>query len=276
MVPADDTVHADPGATLEYPADGPDAVLCLHGLTSTPYELRPVAVALAAEGLHVLAPRLLGHGTRPEILAHTRWTDWLGSARLAFNALAATHDRVFIVGLSLGALLGAVLAHDRGARCAGLVLMGTPLRLDARSQAALSVARHLPMADALPFARKDDGPDVSDPGVAAAMPSYDRVPLAAAASLIDAQRAALSRLPRLRAPTLVQHGRQDHVAPVDNARRVFQALRMPAKRMIVYPRSWHILPLDVESESVVRDCVSFLGSLRERPRTDPCSVEVRP
>jgi carboxylesterase len=255
------------GATWEAgDATASDAVLCLHGLTSTPYEMQPLASALARRGLHVLAPRLLGHGTRPECLAHTRWTDWLGSARQAFDGLAARHERVFIVGLSMGALLGIVLAHERGGRCPGLVLMGTPLRLDTRTQLAFRVIRALPLAEALPAYEKTDGPDVSDPAVAAAMPSYDRVPLAAAASLLDGQREALARLPRLRTPTLVLHGRQDHVAPVSNARRLYDSLRMPHRRLVIYPRSWHILPLDVESENVVRDVVDFVDTVR--PRVD--------
>lgn len=232
-----------------------------------------MADALARRGLHVLAPRLLGHGSRPECLAHTRWTDWMASARLAFDRLADRHERVYIVGLSMGALLGVVLAHERGARCGGLVLMGTPLRLDTRTQLVLRLARRLPFIDAWPLVEKSDGPDVSDPGVAASMPSYDRVPLAAAASLIDGQEAALERLSRLRTPTLVLHGRNDHVAPVDNARRVISALRMPEKQLIIYPRSWHILPLDVESESVVRDTVAFIDAVRARgpcvPTDDP-------
>ncbi len=265
----------DAGATLEFPAEGRDAVLCLHGLTSTPYEMRPIVEALAAQGVHVVAPRLLGHGSRPECLAHTRWTDWLASARQAFDRLAATHERVYVVGLSMGALLALVLAHDRGARCAGLVLMGTPLTLDLRTQMVLRVVRRLPFMDALPLMEKSDGPDVSDAGVAAAMPSYDRVPLVAAASLVDAQRAARECLGRLRTPTLVLHGRNDHVAPVDNARRLMAALRMPIKRLVVYPRSWHILPLDVESESVVHDTVEFIDSLRAAPAPAPCSRETQ-
>jgi len=254
------------GATWESDAGpaGADAVLCLHGLTSTPYEMQPLATALARRGLHVLVPRLLGHGTRPECLSHTRWSDWLGSARLAFDRLAARHDRVFVVGLSMGALLGIVLAHERGACCPGLVLMGTPLHLGARTQLAFHVVRALPLAEALPDYEKTDGPDVSDPAVAAAMPSYDRIPMAAAASLIDGQREAVSRLPRLRTPTLVLHGRHDHVAPVSNARRLYESLRMPRRRLVIYPRSWHILPLDVESESVVRDVVDFIDTLRPR------------
>jgi carboxylesterase len=253
---------SDPGAPVCV-VGGPEALLCLHGLTSSPYEMLPLARAAQERGWAVSVPRLVGHGTSPEALAHTCWSDWLGAARRAFDALARQHERVFVAGLSMGALIAASLAHERGARVAGLVLMATPLTLDFKTQQAFHLARFFPFADMLPLIRKKGGPDVSDPGVAAAMPSYDRVPLAAAATLVEGQRAARARLPTLRVPTLVQHGRNDHVAPVENADATFDLLRMAQRRKVVYPRSWHILPLDVESHAVVEDALGFLDALAE-------------
>lgn len=238
--------------------EGTDAALVLHGLTGSPYEVRPVAEALADSGLRVRAPRLIGHGRTPKALQHTRWGDWLAIARRHFDELAAEHERVFIVGLSMGALVSIALAHERGARCAGVVSMATPLELEWKSQATLRAATHLPIADFVPFLSKRGGPDVSDAAVAAAMPSYDRIPLAAAASLLEGQAVAIDRVPRLGVPFLVLHGRFDHVAPVHNAHRLMKMLRTPQRRLVVYPRSWHILPLDVEHEAVARDIVAFV------------------
>ena len=250
----------DPGGPVDLPG-GPDAVLCLHGFTSTPFELRPVLDALHAVGYRVHAPRLVGHGTSPEALQHTRWEDWLATARRAFDALAAEHARVHVVGMSMGSLVGIVVAHERGARVGGLVCMATPLKLKLTDQLVLSVAQRLPLPEALPFVPKTGGPDVSDPAVAAAMPSYDRIPLGAAASVLDGQRAATDRAPRLTVPVLIQHGRHDHVAPVHNAQRLRALLRTPRRRVIIYPRSWHILPLDVDTDQVVTDVVEFLKSV---------------
>jgi hypothetical protein len=40
--------------------DGRDAALCLHGLTGTPYEIRPIGEALAAAGVRAIGPLLPG------------------------------------------------------------------------------------------------------------------------------------------------------------------------------------------------------------------------
>jgi carboxylesterase len=235
------------------------AVLILHGLTGSPYSVRPLAESLAAEGYDVSVPLLIGHGTSPEALQHARWNDWMMSARHAFEELAADHEQVIIGGLSLGALLTLVLAQERGGQVAAIFPMATPLTLDFVSQTVLSIARKVPLASVMPFAKKKRGPDVSDPAVAAAMPSYDCTPIAAAASLLDGQDIARERAPRLSVPTLILHGRQDHVAPARNASELYSLLRTPNRRQIIYPRSWHILPLDVEHDQVRRDVLGFVG-----------------
>jgi len=236
------------------------AVLLLHGLTGSPYTFGPLAESIANLGFEVLAPLLPGHGTSPEHLQHTRWNDWLMAARTHFDDLAERHEQVFIVGFSMGSLLGIVLAQERGLRVAGLVVMAVPLNLGVKAQTVLRLSRILPIATVMPYAQKKTGPDVSDAAVAAAMPSYDRTPIAAAASMLDGQALASDRARRLSIPVLVMHGRHDHVAPLRNGRIFYELLNTPRKHLIIYPKSWHILPLDIEHEEVAVDVTSFLKS----------------
>ena len=60
--------------------DGRVGALCLHGLTGTPYEVRPIAEALAARGIHARGPVLPGHDTGPEELARVPFTAWIEAA----------------------------------------------------------------------------------------------------------------------------------------------------------------------------------------------------
>ena len=125
----------------------------------------------------------------------------------------------------------------RGLKVAGLVVIAVPLELDLKSQTVLKLARRVPIDFFLPFVKKENGPDVSDPGVAAAMPSYDRTPIAAAASMLDGQTLAADRAGRLGVPVLVLHGRHDHVAPVRNARVFYDLLQTPKRRLIIYQKA---------------------------------------
>src|SRR5947209_11197227 len=63
-------------------------VLCLHGLTGTPFEVRPLAEALGTAGYTVEVPLLAGHGATLRDLAASHWSDWLASAEQALHDLS--------------------------------------------------------------------------------------------------------------------------------------------------------------------------------------------
>src|SRR5512144_1015864 len=62
-------------------AGGPDAVLLLHGLTGSTFEMAPVANRLHRAGFRCLAPLLAGHGGATRDLVGVPWTEWVGKAR---------------------------------------------------------------------------------------------------------------------------------------------------------------------------------------------------
>jgi len=68
-------------APFDLPGRGAAAALCLHGLTGTPWEVRPLGLALSARGVRALGPALPGHNETPERLAQVGFRDWLGAAR---------------------------------------------------------------------------------------------------------------------------------------------------------------------------------------------------
>lgn len=79
-------------------------VLCLHGITGTPFEIRPLAEAMGRAGRTVSAPMLAGHGGSLGDLAATSWLDWLKSAEKAMDELQARTGGapIAICGFSMG------------------------------------------------------------------------------------------------------------------------------------------------------------------------------
>lgn len=121
---------------LALDAPGDRAALILHGFGDTPESVSTVAHHLHARGWTVRAPLLAGHGRSLQSFARSRAEDWIGSAREAHTALAASGARVAVVGQSLGAALAVVLAADAratdGPAAAGaLVLLAPYLALPA-------------------------------------------------------------------------------------------------------------------------------------------------
>lgn len=120
---ADRTVLAE-GHTLAYhdggPREGPVVVL-LHGLASSAETWDMAAVALAARGVRVIVPDLLGHGRSDKPAGKYTLDDFAGSLEAFFDALSLTH--VTLGGHSLGGAIAVRTAAAHPDRVARLVLV---------------------------------------------------------------------------------------------------------------------------------------------------------
>src|SRR4051794_28130513 len=98
------------------PAQAPVGVLCIHGFTGTPFEMRLLGEHLGRRGFAVEGVRLAGHGGTTADLKATRWPDWLFSVEEAFQQLRRRAERIAVCGLSLGGLLALELARRQKSR----------------------------------------------------------------------------------------------------------------------------------------------------------------
>ena len=73
-------------------------------------------------GFHVEGIRLPGHGVGPEAMAWVTWRDWEQAAEEGLRKLSG-FSQVFVAGLSMGALLGMLLAARHPNTVKGLALM---------------------------------------------------------------------------------------------------------------------------------------------------------
>ena len=76
------------------------AVLLVHGLSDSPYSMRALAQTFVAQGYHVVALRLPGHGTVPAGLVDVSWEDWYAAVVLAARHAAskAGPGKPFVAG----------------------------------------------------------------------------------------------------------------------------------------------------------------------------------
>lgn len=240
---------------------GADAALLLHGLTGTPFELRPVADRLARAGVRCVAPMMAGHES-PAALAGTTWHDWVDGARRALSGLGETR-RTLVVGSSMGALVACVLAAERPGSVDGVALLAPALELQPLGRLAGWLARSTPVARWVPAIPKGGGSDVADPQARAANPCMDAVPFRAVGELVALQSHVDALLPRVRCPALVVAGGLDGTVTVAGARRMAGRLGGGA-RFVVLPRSRHLVAIDVERERVAADVQIFFDSIPAR------------
>ncbi|MEZ4215945.1 MAG: alpha/beta fold hydrolase [Myxococcota bacterium] len=239
--------------------DPPPAVLCIHGLTGTPYEVRPVAEALVARGFRARGPLLPGHGRPAEELARCAYADWLECVRSEYAQLAAAHGQVFVVGMSLGGLLALVLASETTPSAAAVV--GVPLRFTAGRVLAIAVGRFVK-----PMLPKRDGSDIADPAARARHPGTKMMPLASAHELVKLQKRVRALLPRVRAPLFVGHGALDRTASPEDAVAIAAGVGSAEVVERRYAHSAHVVPVDVDGPALARDVAGFFGRFRESAR----------
>ncbi len=246
-----DEVDVSPFDLAPSGGDGRDAVLCLHGLTGTPYEVRPVARVLAARGLRARGPALPGHDSTPEALSRVPYTAWLEAARGEVEKLRGAHERVFVAGLSMGGLLTLALAAE--GRVDGVAVIGTPLRLRPRPLVALiPVAKHFHR-----YIPKREGSDIQSPAARARHPGYSRMPLASVHELMRLQRAVRPLLPRITVPVLVAHGAFDGTARAADAHHIAGGVSSDLRRLLFLERSGHVVPVDYDGPRLAEAIADF-------------------
>jgi carboxylesterase len=241
-------LRPDPAGGAAPPEDA--AVLCLHGLTGTPYEVRPLAEALVARGLRARGPWMAGHEQGHEALARTPYPDWIELAARELAALRAEHARVFVVGISMGGLVSLRLAQTLAVD--GLVVIGTPLAL--RRPLPLLVRVLHPV---MPY-RTKRGSDIRDPVARARHPGLRAMPLAAVNELVRLQAEVVAGLDRIRAPILVAHGRRDQTALPRDAARIHAAVASEERELFYLERSGHVATVDYDGPALARATADFI------------------
>ena len=241
------------GAEPQAIAAGSDGVLLLHGLTGSPWEMRPLADRMVGAGHSVAMPLLAGHGVSLEALARSRWQDWLASARASMTWLEDHCERVHLVGLSMGSLLALLLAGQRSrVPIASLTLMAPAFGLQLGQASALRVVRRIGWPRLL-----GKGPVDLHGGLEP--PAFSAMPVAALRSLVELNEVIGDCRPLPTAPTLVLHGSADHTIPLWVGRRGARDLLGQGVSVQVVPGAGHLLPRTAAGNEVCAQVVQFVA-----------------
>lgn len=258
---------------------GRSGVLLIHGLTGTPTEMRFVAKGLQRHGFTVYGMQLAGHcGNEADLLATDR-SDWFQSVREAADKLRAQVDHLFVAGLSMGALLALRLAAERPEQVEGLGLYGTTFRYDGWTipwygklsfmlpmAVSVGIGKHAKFHEQFPYGIKDErirqriaGAMLSGHSDEAGLPGN---PWPSLAEFYRLSWRVRKLLPKVVAPCLVMHAKEDDVASLDNVRRVERGVSGPVETVIL-EKSYHMITVDQERETVIERTAAFFKRIAE-------------
>lgn len=243
-------------------------VLLLHGLSSSPLELRFLARFLADEGFATHSPELPGYSAGT---GHASMEHWISAAVAQFDALAAQYRHVSVCGLSMGATLAAAVAQQRPAARA-LLLLSITLRYDGWAipwyRFLLDYAYYTPMRSRYRYREREPyglrnealrskiARAMQKNGISEVGPASIAMP-----ALHEASRlAAFVRkdLKSIGTDCLIIHAIDDETSSPHNARLVESTIGASFLRTIWLGDSYHMVTSDNEREVVARECSLFL------------------
>lgn len=232
---------------------GPVGCLLIHGYTDGPFTLASLGLKLADAGFTVRCDLLPGHGGDPAELNRLHWRDWWEAVLRGYDALAARCEAVFAMGLSFGGTLALHLATHRP--LAGLATFSAMLgSIDRRAYHAHWL-RHV-----LPMVAKTTGPDVCREEARLDYPGYRTVPVGGLAQVMSLIEHVRQDLAEVRCPVLVLHGQDDHTIPLENAHHIMRTVSSETKKLVVLPRSYHVITLDLDRDVLEAEVLEFVKS----------------
>ncbi|BFT68833.1 alpha/beta hydrolase [Paenibacillus sp. P36] len=227
-------------------------ILMIHGFTGSPSEFRRIGYELRDEGYTIQAVRLPGHGTSPEDMLRTGWTDWYGHVLENYDELAAKCKSVVVMGHSMGGLLALKLAVER--QVAGVISLATPIFLTSRKSALAVIMQYF-----IKYINKKPKTlsTLLDESCA-----YTKTPIRCVVSLRKLLKHVKGLLPQVKAPIWIGQGGRDGVVHQGSAAFLYERTRSESKELRYYAKSSHGLLLDQERELVYADIAAFILSLQ--------------
>ena len=236
---------------------GEDGVLLIHGFTGTPYEMRYLGERLAAQGFRACGVRLTGHGTDPDAFAQATADDWVRDCNRALESLSGAR-RVFVAGLSMGALLAVLMAAEHPDRIAAMALLAPAFRFRGTVRLFMRLARASRIHRFIPFLPKG-GSAVMDPDERRNNPNIGKVPTHSGVQLGEVIARAEAVLPNVRTPALVMYSALDPtVSP--KAAYLLDARLGSRPVMVKLTRSLHLITIDHERDRVATEVAAFFRS----------------
>jgi carboxylesterase len=259
-----------PGAPA---AAAPDAVLLIHGLGGTQYDLGSMHKRLKNVGFVTHSLTLPGHGTSPEDLAGVTAEDWIDAVVAKYREIRDQHPRLHLMGMCMGSLLAAVLAQREQHAKGNLVILAPPLYIDGWATPWYRGLRHLlyaiPGVGSTMKIEEEDPFGIKNEQLRAIVKAkfergenfhYRWVPLACVRQ-VDRLSAVLRETAKeIRCPTLVVHAREDDLTSLRSANFLVEQIGGGRARMVVLEDSYHMVCVDNDREIVARNVLEFFGA----------------
>ena len=229
--------------------------LILHGYTGGPYEVAPLSTYLKEKtGWFIHVPTLPGHGRNLE-LENIPYTEWLKASEQALKTLKNKFDEVYIIGFSMGGMIGAYLAAKY--HITKLVLLAPSGKYLSWRQIGLDVFKFI--VDGM---QKNLGKNKQ---YLQLKRKKGMIPFQSNIEFLKLVRFTRKYVKDVKADVLIAQGYQDGMVPFKTAYYLYDELTTPHKEVIFFDLSKHLICLGEDRDTLNPIVHQFL--MRKTPDT---------
>jgi len=256
-----------------------DKNLCLliHGLTGTAKEMGSIAQNLNKNGFSVACPLMFNHDKSISCLKHTTWEEIYSSIRSEFIKYAADYENIFVAGLSFGALIGILLAHEFPGKVKALNCFSPTLFFDGWANPKLRFL--LPLVYRTPlqyyFYLKEGFPyGIKNPRLRSRIESfykksdlfdyskvhlygYPVIPVSSMRQNHLLAKRVMKILPSISTPIQLLQAKDDDVTSPKNSYYIYNHTGSKNKEIVLFEDSYHIIIADQERDKVAAKTLTF-------------------
>jgi carboxylesterase len=250
-----------PGAEPFFHRGNTIGCLCIHGFMASPSEVYWQSLHLAEQGYTLYAPRLPGHGGDYRAMAHMRWQDWYDGVLNSWHVLRAQCDQVFVVGHSMGGMLGILLAASVSVD--GLIVLAAPVIFRHRLVALANWLKY-----ARPFTDQSDKTNLAQMVREEQMRRseavngrvrYETWSTSAVYELYTLAGVVREHLPEVKAPLLAVYSEGDQTVSLENRDYIISHVGSKQVEQQTLQQSDHILTMDSERDTVFQWVAAFIA-----------------
>lgn len=256
-------------------------MLLIHGITGTPSEMSYLGKSLHKAGYTVLCNTLPRHCGSLGELKRVKWYEIAAMCREDFKYLKTGNQKVFIVGLSMGALAGVHTAYELSDEVTGLVALAPTLFYDGwalhKGKFLLELLWCIPflrnsinIREDWPYGLKDEKlrSNIERFYKSARAAEFDNkvllfgspfFPLACLYEHHCFTKVVKKEISSVTTPILIVHAKEDDMVSIKNARYLLAHIGSPDKTLIELNDSYHMITIDNEKDRVAQETINFLN-----------------
>jgi len=256
-----------------------DKNLCflIHGLTGTAREMGSIAQNLNKRGFSAACPLMANHNKSISCLKRTTWEELYSSVRNEFTKYANDYENIFVAGLSFGALIGILLAHEFPNKVKALNCFSPTLFFDGWANPKLRFL--LPLVYKTPlqyyfylkegypygiknqrlrsriesFYKKSDLFDYSK----IHLYGYPVIPVSCMRQNHLLAKYVSKILPAVTTPIQLLQAKDDDVTSPKNSYYIYNHISSKDKQVFLFENSYHIIIADQERDKVAAKTLAF-------------------